>query len=246
MGRFFRGLIWLITLGKINLDPNAPPDFSKDEKKLKDDVSDCERELAAVRKDLGEASAKLEELEAKVAKNRVDGKPAERQLLFDILLRRDEKAKLEASETLLSRNLRQAKKHLSMIAIYKHSRPIIVRDEVKKISDRIRVRIDTLDVDEDELGERGSELSDDIAISELDAKLRQIENDILEKRMATEADLILEEDDPVVPAQEVRRPPIELALEQAKSTDQPPTTPIWTAEPTDPEEGKDKRERDPA
>lgn len=181
MGRIFRGLVWVITLGYVNLDPNAPPDYTKDKKKLKADIEDCENQLKDVRKDLKAINTELEKLEADVAKCKKEGKKADRQTLFDIMLKRDDKAKYEASETMLCRNLRTAKRHMSMIAIYEHSKPIEVREEVRRISDRIKVRIDTIETDEEETGERTDDLSDDIAISDLDAKLERLEQEIVSK-----------------------------------------------------------------
>lgn len=176
MGRFLRGLIWVFTFGFVDLDPNKPPDFTKDEAKLKKDLADCEAALTAVRGEKAKVEAEVAKLEESVRAAKQTGEKVSRKILGDILIMRDEISLLDAREAMLWRKVTLAKRHLGMIELYKDSKPIEVRQEVRDISDRLRVRIDTIAVDKDEAA---TDVMEQVDIGELQAQLDDLEREIV-------------------------------------------------------------------
>lgn len=176
MGRFLRGLIWVFTFGFVDLDPNKPPDFTKDEAKLKKDLADCEAALTAVRGEKAKVEAEVAKLEGSVRAAKQTGEKVSRKVLGDILIMRDEISLLDAREAMLWRKVTLAKRHLGMIELYKDSKPIEVRQEVRDISDRLRVRIDTIAVDKDEAA---TDVMEQVDIGELQAQLDDLEREIV-------------------------------------------------------------------
>lgn len=181
MWRLLRGLIWLITVGRVDLDREAPPDYTKDELKLKESLRDCEAKLKEAQAEKLKVEGEIAALEQQVKVCAAEGRKSGRQTLANIKAARDELAIIEARETMLCRKISAARTQLAMIKLYEDSKPLEMREEVRKISDRMKVRIDTIAQDQDEIEAGASDVREDVAISELHAELDKIETEILQR-----------------------------------------------------------------
>lgn len=270
MGRFLRGLIWLITFGRINLDPNAPPDYTKSKTKIDNALKGYLAALKLVREEKKRLESATKTLEANI-KASVDGERADnREALFDIKLNRKEIGLLKAREGTLCSKIERAKTLLGMIALYEDSRPMEVDEEVRKISDRIQLRIDEINVDLQEAQRGELEIDETITISDHDEVLDRIEEEILARKhrkssaaksgeaavvvapvaggpiVVTSAAVAL-----VAPVVEARPlPPLpqaQAAREAVKNADTPPAVPTYeVVEEADEDEVDGYREREPA
>lgn len=176
MGRLLRGLIWVITFGYVNLDPDRPPDFTKDEAKLNSNLQECEKALEAVRAEKAKVEGEISRFETAVRAAKQGGEKVSRKILGDILVMRDEVSLLEAREAMLWRKVALIRRHLGMIALWKDSKPVEVRQEVRDISDRLKVRIDTVAVDHEEAA---TDVTERVDIGELQAQLDELEREIV-------------------------------------------------------------------
>lgn len=183
MGRKLRRgwhwIVWIVTFTRVDLGANDPPDFTEDKKKLDGDHATCKTDLSTIQTETVRLQGELDKLIAEVKKCGAEGKKTPNKILCEIRLLRGQISINEARETVLARKIEQITAHLGMIALYGDAQPVAVRDEVRRISDRIKVRVDTIAVDTDEVHEGKDGVHEAVAISDLAAELRDIESEIL-------------------------------------------------------------------
>lgn len=172
-GRFWRALTAMLrwcSFGKIDLDPH----FRIDAEDLREQVMASEAELNEVRERKRKAGEELARIEAKVREASREKKSVPQEDLFAVMLLRREIAAHDRNEAMICQRIIIGRENLAMIQLLGYSKPIRIREEVTKISDRLKIQIDGVHVDREIAGERMNDVSAAVSIDALQAQLEEI------------------------------------------------------------------------
>lgn len=172
-GALWRALtvfVRVITFGKVDLDPH----FRIDAEDLRRQIAEREAELTAVRAHKAKAADELSKIEAKVRQFSRENKAVPQEDLFAVMLLRREIAAHDRNEAMLCKGIIIGRENLAMIQLLGYSKPISIRPQVSKISDRLQIQIDGIHVDQDISGQRTNDVAAAVSIEALQAQLEDI------------------------------------------------------------------------